>query len=204
MSGRKFVQAVSGSIVALTRDLAKLHDIEAKLATLRARDPDFRLFCARAHRYQLGPVLKEDQLSGLEQEFGATLPDGYRTFLLHIGNGGAGPYYGLFPLAGGDPEDLTDFNSIKDPFPWKDKNLRPRRVLPGALYICNYGCALRFVLIVTGQCRGEVWHDWRADSAGIYPATNPRGDRLHFLEWYSQWLDDRLTNPVDVSPPGLR
>ncbi len=188
----------------MTPDLAKLRDIEAKLATLRAGDPDFRLFCAGAHRYQLGPAFKEGQLSGLEQEFGATLPDGYRAFLLHIGNGGAGPYYGLLSLAGGDPEDLTDFDSIKDPFPWKNKNLRPRRVLPGVAYIANYGCALRFFLVVTGQCRGEVWHDWRADSAGIYPATNHSGERLYFLEWYSQWLDDSLGQLPGLDPPGLR
>lgn len=64
--------------------------------------------------------------------------------------------------------------------------------VPGALYLCHYGCALRFFLVVTGQCYGEVWHDWQADGTGIYPAEDVQGNRLGFLEWYEEWLDKSL------------
>lgn len=179
--------------VVVDREAAKLDSISRKLAQLKASDPSLRIFGARAHRYQLGPTLTEDRLSRLERDFGASLPEGYRAFLIALGNGGAGPFYGLFPLAGNDPEDITSFDSIGKPFPWKNKLLRPRIDLPGVVYICTYGCALRFFLVVTGQCRGEVWHDWRADHLGIYPATNEGGERLHFLDWYDQWLDKSLS-----------
>jgi hypothetical protein len=176
-------------------------EIRQKLVRLAERDPDCQVFGSQAHRYALGPRLSQDRLSGMERDFRATLPEQYRAFLLELGNGGAGPYYGLFKLAGDDPEDLTDYGSLDKPFPWTEK-IRPRRPsIPGALYICHYGCALRFLLVVTGKSEGEIWHDWQADGLGIYPACDAQGKRMQFFDWYLEWLDSAL---IKLSPSDLK
>ena len=74
------------------------------LARLRELDPDLQQFGALDHEYRLRPVLSEQEIEAFEQEHGLALPADYRQFLSHVGNGGAGPYYGLVPLAAWRPE----------------------------------------------------------------------------------------------------
>ncbi len=53
------------------------------------------------------------------------LPEEYRAFLLHVGAGGAGPAYGVFPVRRvqgrwrweGDCADLADLSRLAEPFP---------------------------------------------------------------------------------------
>ncbi|NBE50462.1 SMI1/KNR4 family protein [Streptomyces boluensis] len=58
---------------------------------------------SHGHRFELRPVLTEDEVARAERRIGATLPHEYRTFLLDVGGGGAGPDYGLYPLTPDDP-----------------------------------------------------------------------------------------------------
>lgn len=64
--------------------------------------------------------------------------------------------------------------------------------VPGALYLCHYGCGIRYFLIVKGKCTGEIWLDSQADDQGIIPECGARGERLGFLDWYEKWLDDGI------------
>jgi hypothetical protein len=133
---------------------------------------------------------------------------------MEIGHGGAGPFYGLFPLDGSDAEDITVLEQIRKPFRWTerfnpakwdnpciqedvwcDEGENPQVFLnvPGALYICNYGCALRFFLVVSGLSLGEVWMDRQADDEGLLPICGEDGRSLGFLEWYERWLDEGLS-----------
>jgi hypothetical protein len=73
-------------------------EIKQKLTALANRDPKYQLFGASYHRYELRPPIPETRLSAMEREYGARLPEEYRHFLVNLGNGGAGPYYGLFKL----------------------------------------------------------------------------------------------------------
>jgi hypothetical protein len=61
-----------------------------------------KVFGARSqgfgHGFELEPTLTEDEVAEAEKDLGVTFPPAYRTFLLQVGAGGAGPYYGLFPL----------------------------------------------------------------------------------------------------------
>lgn len=84
-----------------------------------SRQPAARsVFGAGSHRFLLGDRLSDTQLRATETEFEFTVPDEYRSFLLEVGNGGAGPGYGLFPLGQwGDTAAATR--------PWAD---RPRRM----------------------------------------------------------------------------
>jgi len=89
---------------AIFSEETRLERLVQKLARLRALDPDLQQFGALEHEYRLRPTLSEQALAAFEREHGLTLPAEYRLFLERVGNGGAGPYYGLVPLAAWRPE----------------------------------------------------------------------------------------------------
>ncbi|MFE0508673.1 SMI1/KNR4 family protein [Streptomyces sp. NPDC058964] len=60
------------------------------------------VFGAGGHGFRLGPVMDEEQLRSLEADLGVGLPPQYRSFLRHVGAGGAGPDYGLMTPVSGD------------------------------------------------------------------------------------------------------
>lgn len=78
---------------------------------------------ALGHRYELAPKLSMAELAEVEEQFGVKLPDDYRTFLLEVGSGGAGPGYGLFPLGreggtwGWDGDGAILTGDLRKPFP---------------------------------------------------------------------------------------
>jgi len=158
-------------------------------------------------------------LNKFEGRLGVKLPLEYRQFLTTIGHGGAGPYLGLFPFDGSDPEDITTPEQIRKPFRWTDafnpaewdnpctqedvwcekdvdEGEKPQVILnvPGVLYICHYGCALRFFLVVNGVSVGEVWMDRQADAAGLHPVCGLDGRRSGFVDWYEKWLDEAISS----------
>ncbi len=69
--------------------------------------------------------LTRGELAELEAQTGVRLPEEYRAFLLHVGAGGAGPAYGLFPVRRvqgrwrweGDGAGLADLSRLAEPFP---------------------------------------------------------------------------------------
>jgi SMI1 / KNR4 family (SUKH-1) len=95
------------------------------------------VFGAADPRFLLNPVLSEAEVKSFEIRHSVKLPPDYRSFLLTIGDGGAGPYYGVFPL--GKMDDGLDLKSWKEdggfigtlakPFPlkepWNDLSTRP-------------------------------------------------------------------------------
>lgn len=201
-----------------SENAATIERIKAKLADLRQLDPACELFGSSSHRYSLGRPLTASELSDCEKELGVPLPFEYRDFLMQVGHGGAGPFYGLFQLNDSDPENITDLDQIKKPFRWNDAT-NPMQwensekedgvliygeenadeifpvylIVPGVLYICNYGCAFRFFLVVNGPHSGEVWMDRQAEEKGIIPECGEDGSRLHFLQWYEKWLDQGIS-----------
>jgi hypothetical protein len=202
-------------------DIARLH---VKLNELRRRDPQFRVFGAWRHRYVLNPCLSEQQVREVEARLGIALPDDYRRFLLFMGNGGAGPAYGLFSLEDSLAHSLEEVRLLREPFPhakaWNltqeelglDRDRVPDYVAfdeayfndayaKGALQICHEGCAYYFLLVVTGNERGYMWFDGRASDGGIFPLSAPpdnSDERLSFLAWYERWLDHALAGEPDA------
>ncbi len=143
---------------------ASLVRIQQKLDRLRGLDGTLALFCARSHGYRLGPPLTDADLQSHERQLGVKIPSDYQRFLSQVGHGGAGPCYGLFTLDSKDPENLTAYGDLSKSFRWTEP-FNPEQweypcdeegvewdddgkfvgmFLPGALYLCNYGCALRF------------------------------------------------------------
>ena len=68
------------------------------LEQARTKDPDFERFGADSHQYKLKAPASEEQVQKFEEQQGIRLPEEYRDFLLYAGNGGAGPYYGLYGI----------------------------------------------------------------------------------------------------------
>jgi len=164
-------------------DIAELGDI---LERLRAADTTLRVFGSRQHRYSLGPTLSEGELVAFELANRIRLPNDYRHFLARLGNGGAGPYYGLERL-NADGQDLSrpfPFTTPTDAF--DDAELE--RLLdgcdayPGILEVCHHGSGIFSSLVVNGPTYGTIW-EGRED---FYPTD------LTFLSWYRRWLERAL------------
>jgi hypothetical protein len=111
--------------------------IRNALQRLRTAAPE--VFGANAHRFALNAPLIENQVIAFERQHAIRLPTEYRRFLIELGNGGAGPYYGVYPLgtfdgASGDVEPWNDFvGSLAQPFefrePWNDLRDCPDQAL---------------------------------------------------------------------------
>ena len=72
------------------------------------------VFGANGHHFQLNSVLDDMEILAFEQRHGIHLPADYRDFLANIGNGGAGPYYGVFPLG-----KMDGIHELK---PWSERD----------------------------------------------------------------------------------
>lgn len=83
-------------------DELRTQDIFDKLSQLIARDKKYKVFGSCSHRYVLSAPLSEADVHGFEEKYRFALPDQYRRFVTGVGNGGAGPFYGLFPLGKND------------------------------------------------------------------------------------------------------
>ncbi|MFF9346977.1 SMI1/KNR4 family protein [Streptomyces sp. NPDC014734] len=76
--------------------------VRERVLRLAGRPGADSVFGAQGHGFRLGPVMSEGQLQALEADLGVGLPAQYRSFLLHVGGGGAGPDYGLMTPSLGD------------------------------------------------------------------------------------------------------
>lgn len=193
----------------------QLERMPAKLMNLRNLDPDLELFGVENHEYEMAPVWKQEDIAQFEQKWQIELPGEYKAWLLHMGTGGVGPYYGLenpddgvYAVLGYDDE----LNAISDPFQfteawnwnyeWFDDSKEEEewealeheyfdpKWSAGMLRISDYGCGISINLIVKGASYGEIWVDDRANQTGIHPYQYlGNTNRLRFLDWYELWLD---------------
>jgi len=152
------------------------------VAALAAADPGLRRFGARHHRYALAPPLGAGELSTVEHELGAALPDELRGFAAEVAAGGAGPGYGLVPV------DRAAAYAVAGP-----GSAAWTRGLP----LAHLGCGYAAVIALDGAARGEIWIDARA--LGLVAPIHPG-----FLAFYLDWVD-RLAHarwPEPHVPPG--
>lgn len=115
------------------------------------------------------------------------MPEPYRRFLLEVGDGGAGPYYGLTRL-GQTPEFPA--GPFLHASAWNPNAVRPEmsedeyfdaRWVAGSMVICEFGCGAYCRLVLTGPARGGVWLDGRSSDGGIVPLAD-------FRAWYLDWI----------------
>lgn len=166
------------------------HPIGEAVAALARRDPGLRRFGAATHRYRLAPPVTPEQLARLERAANVRLPDDYRDFVLTLGEHGAGPYYGLWPLD--DPRQGAalagecELGQRAPGAPWR-----------GVVALGHLGCGHVAFLVVTGPQRGQVWLD--AATVGVIAPIAP-----HFVAYYTQWLEalEQGQWPAAHVPPG--
>lgn len=78
--------------------MQQLNRIWSKLDQLRKTDIKREVWGAGTHQYRMNPALRPEQVQKFETKYGVQLPEEYSAFLTTIGDGGAGPFYGLRPL----------------------------------------------------------------------------------------------------------
>lgn len=203
--------------------------IEDKLR--RVREMGAQPFGAESHGMRLHPPLSPEAVAAMEARIGVALPEEYRAFITRIGDGGAGPAYGMYGLetalhASGasevpellrlpfphterydpdsDPEVLAFFDRRDTgEVSEEELDLYGIRLRSGALVLCHEGCGYLHFLVVTGPARGTMWIDSRGSDQGFGPLN------VTFAEWYERWLDDVLAGGhgtwwfgPPVYPPG--
>lgn len=195
--------------------LVKLKKIDGK--GFFKRNP-FQLFGSEEHQYQLHYPLSEKEILNFEKINQIQLPVAYRNFIKDIGNGGAGPAYGVFRLQDWAFElDIENKNFLNKEFPHKEKwnlifsdnendeyNVESNEFVAweleyfseeyvyGSIRICHYGCAIYYILVVSGIEKGNMWVDARATDEGIYPVQSETKSRYNFAEWYNEWMAESL------------
>ncbi len=172
------------------------------------------LAAVAAGEVRFGPRADADEVRRFEERHGVALPDEYRRMILELGDGGDGPpYYGVEPLSARrvehgvpDPDDgpaplaerfpgvpRTDFEELSA----EEGDRAWAEFEKGRLLLGTDGCAILFVLVLTGSARGQVW---QIDEFGARPEAED------VLAWYAAWLErggvrehPELDRPVPVA-----
>lgn len=206
----------------------RLQTIKEKILKLKEKDTFLSVFGANddqysqtgGHHYEMRPVLTEEMVKGMEDIMGIRFPEEYREFLKQISNGGVGPFWGLYPLEYAVPppeyhKQNPDF--CKTPFPYnqadadriltiqKEQDIQYAepidRPLSGYIKLSNYGHAMYFILIVSGDQAGKVW--FLNEEGAVSPLCDAQGRLMTFLDWYEKWLDDNLEQGAIPDNPDL-
>lgn len=178
------------------------------------------VFGERKHQFQLHNPLTTSEVEEFETKHGIQLPEDYRAFLIHVGDGGVGPYYGLKSLYEGPVHVVTG----DDPWPdyrWLSRECPLRTDLPpsepewlvalggedwedridrnewhpyqGSIPLCDVGCGYYFVLPLSGTSAGRV--------CGVMdPCCDPPLFLRHqtFLDWYEAWMEAVYTENAEL------
>ena len=75
--------------------MLKRKEIIKILKQARKIDSEYEMFGASKHKYSLNPPIRESFVRGIEEKYGFKLPEDYFRFITEIGDGGAGPDYGI-------------------------------------------------------------------------------------------------------------
>lgn len=161
-----------------------------RLRQLALLDPQRAVFGADHHGYRFGPLVGAEALAEVEARLGCALPADLATLYRVLGDGGAGPDYGI--RAVGRLEALSG----ERPFPgvavlraaWTDPDgcvEIPDEALTGLIAIMDQGCGHRACLVTCGEHPGAVVFL----SADGDVADGPPDLRT----LYGRWLDEKRT-----------
>ncbi len=197
----------------------RIAGIKEKLETLKKKQDEDTSDTYKIN-YVMAETATEEELKKFEDEHKIKLPEDYREFLLKIGNGGAGPFYGLFSLQDGTERADEDSsqegdqitNALEKDFPISNKAVEKfvdsynayiaegdddkvqyfdvPEPMTGVISLCDYGCGWTYILVVKGEQVGKVWF------AGDYLSPCPI-DKVQwsFLDWYEDWVNASIGIP---------
>ncbi|WP_445525824.1 SMI1/KNR4 family protein [Streptomyces cyslabdanicus] len=159
--------------------------VELGLPDARGRDGMHRLSDTRPRS-----VLSEAEVRSFERQHGVTLPREYREFLMTVGDGGPGPYHGIWSLSEsyGPGDEAWWPGFLATPFLHTqavnpddlDDDYDQDRLVTGSMIISDMGCGAFVRLVVTGTVSGQVWFD----TLGIDDTLTPGPA---FGDWYRAW-----------------
>jgi len=69
------------------------------------------------------------------------------------------------------------------------QNTHSRSRVQGVIYLSQYGCGGYYVLVVAGNCYGQVWY---TQEGHLAPLCHNDGSIFSFFDWYEYWLDKSL------------
>lgn len=207
--------------------LNQIERIKKKLILAKDADKELEVFAADSHEYILGETVSHDEILKFEKEYSVSLPECYKTFLLHIGNGGvssgnagAGPGYGIFPLGKNVDEFIQDnvkeylkedckiFSKMNSEF-WEELNENISENISDEDFEIEIGKIFSGILPIGTQGCTYFY--------GLVLNGNEKGrivnidiDRQqpyfafesNFLDWYERWLDE-ITAEVSEDDSGL-
>ena len=150
-------------------------EVKSLAELARERNPNPQEFGAITHKYQFNPPIGIDKVREFEAASGLTLPEAYVRYLTQIGNGGAGPNYGLFPLekikAFYDPNEEIFLDKKDIDEEWDeicrayDESLEnddgeylkiEQRAFNGSVIIGTPGCTMYTILMCKGENYGKI------------------------------------------------
>ena len=153
----------------------RIEALAAKIAELATNDTEMKTFGASTygtgHHYRMNPVLSVDDLNEFQREYDVQLPADYADFLTQIGDGGIGPYYGLYSLRESVADDpghkcraflaspfpLTEyFNPYDDDDNETDDDFFDDRYICGSIVLSHQGCGYYDRLVITGPSWSSV------------------------------------------------
>lgn len=172
-------------------DRGRVERIYQQLAEIRQRG--IECYGWETHQFKLNPPIQPEVLEAFEEKHQVRLPEEYRDFLLHVGNGGAGPHEGLYSLEQSEKQLPGDLKAPNPFFPAEDAqpgwfedlmtDENYDRTEEGALPIVSSGDNHEVLLIISGPYRGRiVYIDWEIDFPPIF---SPFPE---FMSWYETWL----------------
>lgn len=152
-----------------------VNEVKSLAELARERNPHPQEFGAIKHGYKFNPTIGIDKVREFETKCGLKLPDTYVLYLTQIGNGGAGPDYGLFALEEikgfYNPEAEIFLDKKDNTMEWaemcrihdelldndNDEYLKiEERALNGSVIIGTPGCTMYTVLMCEGENYGKI------------------------------------------------
>lgn len=197
----------------------RLATLQENLEKLEQKDSKRKVFGSGeawgGHHYQLAKCLPVAKIRTFEKKENIQLPEEYVAFLTTIGNGGAGPSYGLMSFK----EAIQRENLKKLPKSFSKKFLYTsqdaqkimaahvaeaakglqdfeRSTLPqpenGFIFLVSHGCGEYSILVISGKQAGKVWYKYENAVYADYALIEGKPVQLSFLDWYEKWLDEAL------------
>ncbi|MDF2859554.1 MAG: hypothetical protein K0Q87_5405 [Neobacillus sp.] len=189
--------------------LAHAEYIKALVKRAGEIDKNREVFGASNHQYRLNPVVSIDKIHRFESQYNISLPEEYVFFLTKVGNGGAGPYYGLYTFEDDNmhneyPDSLCKQSLINKDLTkelWKNTMDKleeaddaeydeiMKQVYGGLMIIGTQGCTYDNLLMINGSEKDKiVYIDWNLD-----PDYSPYFTNMTFLEWYENYFREIIS-----------
>lgn len=182
--------------------------IKLKLKKAARVDSSRAVFGASSHKYALHNTATAQDIGKWEAAHGVKLPEDYAFFLTRLGNGGAGPYYGIYSLdkatSYSEREALAspcvlhpkmakdEWNRLAEPLisdrdvSGEEYDAARSRIFGGMLCFGTQGCEYDMYLVLQGPHCGRVVY-----TSDVYPDVPFFFVyEKSFLDWYERWLDE--------------